>query len=53
MSGPFLFAIAAVSLLALTPILLPLLRMQQDDDPHPFKFSDAEEDLWPVQARRA
>ena len=32
MSGPFLFAIAAVSLLALTPILLPLLRMQQDDE---------------------
>lgn len=30
-----------------------LRRMQQDDDPHPFKFSDAEEDLWPVQARRA
>ena len=24
-----------------------------DDDPHAFKFSDAEEDLWPLQARRA
>lgn len=24
-----------------------------DDDAHPFKFSDAEEDFWPVQARRA
>jgi len=30
-----------------------LRRMSQDGDPHPFKFSDAEEDMWPVQAVRA
>lgn len=30
-----------------------LRRMPQGDDPHPFKLSDAEEDLWPVQAKRA
>ena len=30
-----------------------LRRQPQDDDPHPFRFSDDEGDLWPVQARRA
>jgi hypothetical protein len=30
-----------------------LRRMPQDGDPHPFKLSEAEEDLWPVQAPRA
>ncbi len=30
-----------------------LRRMAQDDDPHPFRFSDDEDDLYPVQARRA
>ncbi len=30
-----------------------LRRMQQGDDPHPFKLSQAEEDLWPVMAQRA
>ena len=30
------------------------LRRQPDgDDPHPFRFSDDEDDLWPVQALRA
>ena len=28
-------------------------RQPEDDDPHPFRFSDDEGDLWPVQARRA
>ena len=30
-----------------------LRRMQEQDDPHPFRFSNDEDDLWPVQARRA
>ena len=30
-----------------------LRRQPEDDDPHPFRFSDDEGDLWPVQARRA
>lgn len=30
-----------------------LRRVPQAGDPHPFKFSDAEEELWPVQASRA
>lgn len=31
-----------------------LLRRQPvDDDPHPFRFSKDEDDLWPVQALRA
>ena len=30
-----------------------LRRMQIDDDPHPFRFSRDEGDLWPVQATRA
>lgn len=30
-----------------------LRRMPIGDDPHPFRFSDDEGDLWPVQARRA
>jgi hypothetical protein len=30
-----------------------LRRMQEGDDPHPFKLSEAEEDLWPVMAERA
>jgi hypothetical protein len=30
-----------------------LRREPMDDDPHPFRFSDDEGDLWPVQARRA
>lgn len=30
-----------------------LRRIPQDGDPHPFKFSDAEEDMWPVPATRA
>lgn len=30
-----------------------LRRERQDGDPHPFRFSDDEEDLWPVQAERA
>lgn len=30
-----------------------LRRMAEGDDPHPFRFSDDEGDLWPVQARRA
>jgi hypothetical protein len=30
-----------------------LRRMQEGDDPHPFRFSDDEEDIWPVQAMRA
>ena len=30
-----------------------LRRMAVGDDPHPFRFSDDEDDLWPVQARRA
>lgn len=30
-----------------------LRRMPMDGDPHPFRFSDDEEDLWPVQAVRA
>jgi hypothetical protein len=29
------------------------LRRQPEDDPHPFRFSDDEGDLWPVQAQRA
>ena len=29
-----------------------LRRVQQGDDPHPFRLSIDEEDLWPVQARR-
>jgi hypothetical protein len=28
-------------------------RMQEGDDPHPFRFSDDEDDIWPVQAMRA
>ena len=30
-----------------------LRRIPQDGDPHPFKFSDAEEEMWPVPATRA
>lgn len=30
-----------------------LRRIPQDDDPHPFRLSDADEDMWPVQAIRA
>lgn len=30
-----------------------LSRMQEGDDPHPFRFSNDENDLWPVQAVRA
>lgn len=30
-----------------------LRRMTQDDDPHPFRLTADEDDLWPVQARRA
>ena len=30
-----------------------LRRMQESDDPHPFRFSDDEDDIWPVQAMRA
>ncbi len=30
-----------------------LRRMAQEGDPHPFRFSDDEGDLWPVQALRA
>jgi len=30
-----------------------LRRQPEGDDPHPFRFSDDEEDLWPVQAVRA
>jgi len=30
-----------------------LRRQPEGDDPHPFRFSDDEEDLWPVQAIRA
>lgn len=30
-----------------------LRRMAQGDDPHPFRFSADEDDLWPVQALRA
>ena len=30
-----------------------LRRMAEGDDPHPFRFSSDEEDLWPVQAVRA
>lgn len=30
-----------------------LRREQQQDDPHPWRFSQDEGDLWPVQARRA
>lgn len=30
-----------------------LRRMQEGDDEHPFRFSDDEDDLWPVQAVRA
>jgi len=30
-----------------------LRRMPVDGDPHPFRFSDDEGDLWPVQAARA
>lgn len=30
-----------------------LRREQQGDDPHPWRFSGDEDDLWPVQARRA
>ena len=30
-----------------------LRRPPQDDDPHPFQFTDDEDDLWVVQARRA
>ena len=30
-----------------------LRRQPEGDDPHPFRFSDDERDLWPVQARRA
>lgn len=30
-----------------------LRRMQEGDDPHPFKLSDAEDELWPVMAERA
>jgi hypothetical protein len=30
-----------------------LRRQPEGDDPHPFRFSDDEGDLWPVQAQRA
>ena len=30
-----------------------LRRQPEGDDPHPFRFSTDEDDLWPVQARRA
>jgi hypothetical protein len=30
-----------------------LRRQPEGDDPHPFRFSDDESDLWPVQAMRA
>jgi hypothetical protein len=30
-----------------------LRRMQEGDDPHPFRFSNDEDDIWPVQAMRA
>lgn len=30
-----------------------LRRMQEDGDPHPFKLSEAEDELWPVMAERA
>ncbi len=30
-----------------------LRRQPEGDDPHPFRFSGDEDDLWPVQARRA
>lgn len=30
-----------------------LRRIPQDGDPHPFRLSDADEDMWPVQAIRA
>ena len=30
-----------------------LRRMQESDDPHPFRFSSNEDDIWPVQAIRA
>lgn len=30
-----------------------LRRQPEGDDPHPFRFSDDEDDLWPVQAKRA
>ena len=30
-----------------------LRRMAEEGDPHPFRFSDDEGDLWPVQAERA
>ena len=30
-----------------------LRRQPEGDDPHPFRFSADEDDLWPVQARRA
>ena len=30
-----------------------LCRQLEGDDPHPFRFSDDEDDLWPVQAVRA
>lgn len=30
-----------------------LRRRAEGDDPHPFRFSDDEDDLWPVQAERA
>lgn len=30
-----------------------LRRQPEGDDPHPFRFSSDEDDLWPVQARRA
>jgi hypothetical protein len=30
-----------------------LRRMATDEDPHPFRFTDEEDDLWPVQAQRA
>ncbi len=30
-----------------------LRRQPEGDDPHPFRFSDVEDDLWPIQAVRA
>ena len=30
-----------------------LRRIPQGDDPHPFQLTASEQDLWPVQARRA
>ena len=30
-----------------------MLGPKRGDDPHPFKFSEAEEEMWPVQAIRA